>query len=116
MPMGRRTAWAVLATIDVIFSVSFPTGVSARTLHVTTHGGPVDLPAGPVQSYRLQDALDQVEPGDTVQLLGEGNRAAIYRAADIFRLTQSGEAGRPITIKGQVRDGDRKSTRLNSSH
>src|SRR3546814_3606513 len=31
---------------------------------------------------------------------------AIYRAADIFRLTQSGEAGRPITIKGQVRDGE----------
>src|SRR3546814_17654419 len=34
MPMSRRTALAVLATIAVIFSVSFPPGVSASTLHV----------------------------------------------------------------------------------
>ena len=43
MPISRRTALAVLATIAVIFSVSFPIDVSAKTLHVTTHGGRVDL-------------------------------------------------------------------------
>lgn len=104
--MPKQRPGAVLVILAALVSASFPQGVSAKTLYVTNHGATVDSPAGAVQSYRLQDALDLVEPGDTVQLLGDGNKPAVYRAADVFRLTRGGEIGRPITIKGQVLDGE----------
>ena len=73
--MQRTTPAAAAIAAAFLASCSF--GASAKTLYVTTHGGSVDLPMGHVVTYRLQDALDQVEPGDTVQLLADGDKPAI---------------------------------------
>ena len=63
-------------------------------LYASVHGRRVTVGGRQVRTQKLQDAIDDAEPGDTVHVLGG-------RYVSPVRVTKSGTATDPITIRGE---------------
>src|SRR5262249_3734511 len=87
--MGRLATWGF------VFAIVF---LLAREAAADT------LKVGPGQQFtKIDDAANAAKPGDVVEVQGDQT----YTGTITFRSDHSGEAGKPITVRGIIVNGKR---------